>query len=383
VRSPALEDEARANAATGLAPDGWRTIADVRMHADGRAAQHADALGARAFAIGRDVWFGTNEFRPGTVEGDALIRHELTHVDQQARASAGSSTVQLDTKPGKTPALTPDLEVRHGDWLIARFHVKSVQFPVTVGVAEMPRIVAAIPAIAAAIEEANARISDQAFRVATCAIASATTRFTTLAGKPVLVLDAKNADAATARHELGHATFHYLRQIPDGSKNPLRGSALAVTDIFLRLAATKPVKASKVSSDGTPSEQELPAGLWIADPPQWSGARKLPSEHPWDDADEFFASAREGYLVDRRGLEAAVARFTKLDPAVRVPAAQLLATLGALTGGKAPPKVSPGPDAAKELGRIPQAGAVEDTLDSIINDTLRWALDPTTIPGAK
>jgi uncharacterized protein DUF4157 len=61
----------------------------VRVHTDAGAARLADKLNARAFTYGRDIAFGTGEYRPGTLIGDALIAHELAHVVQQ---SGGGST---------------------------------------------------------------------------------------------------------------------------------------------------------------------------------------------------------------------------------------------------------------------------------------------------
>ena len=55
----------------------------VRVHTDVTAARLADKLNARAFTYGQDIAFGTGEYRPGTLIGDALIAHELAHVVQQ------------------------------------------------------------------------------------------------------------------------------------------------------------------------------------------------------------------------------------------------------------------------------------------------------------
>lgn len=61
---------------------------DVRVHADPSAASLSRDLGARAFTIGSHVAFGSGEYRPGTVAGDALLAHELAHVVQQTGGSA-------------------------------------------------------------------------------------------------------------------------------------------------------------------------------------------------------------------------------------------------------------------------------------------------------
>lgn len=60
----------------------------VRLHADATGAKLSDQLNARAFAIGSHVAFGSGEFSPGTIAGDALIAHELAHVVQQGGAES-------------------------------------------------------------------------------------------------------------------------------------------------------------------------------------------------------------------------------------------------------------------------------------------------------
>src|SRR5262245_12926714 len=55
----------------------------VRVHTDGNAASAADAMGARAFTHGSDVFLGSGE-RPSDL---GLMAHELTHVVQQGGAA--------------------------------------------------------------------------------------------------------------------------------------------------------------------------------------------------------------------------------------------------------------------------------------------------------
>lgn len=55
----------------------------VRIHTGPSAQEVAGTLGARAFAMGRDVVFGGGQYRPGTRAGRHLLAHELTHVVQQ------------------------------------------------------------------------------------------------------------------------------------------------------------------------------------------------------------------------------------------------------------------------------------------------------------
>jgi hypothetical protein len=73
-----------------------RSLGDVRVHDDARAAASARSIHARAYAVGRDVVFGTGEYAPGTVAGRRLLAHELAHTVQQAGAG---STGDLEIGP--------------------------------------------------------------------------------------------------------------------------------------------------------------------------------------------------------------------------------------------------------------------------------------------
>lgn len=68
----------------------------VRVHADAESAALSHALGARAFTVGRDVFFGAGRFAPGTPAGRRLLAHELAHTVQQ-RGAAEHALVQRDT----------------------------------------------------------------------------------------------------------------------------------------------------------------------------------------------------------------------------------------------------------------------------------------------
>jgi peptidoglycan hydrolase-like protein with peptidoglycan-binding domain len=55
----------------------------VRLHDDATASTLAKGVNARAFTIGRDIFFKQGEFRPDTNDGRRLVAHELAHVLQQ------------------------------------------------------------------------------------------------------------------------------------------------------------------------------------------------------------------------------------------------------------------------------------------------------------
>jgi hypothetical protein len=59
----------------------------VRVHTDAPAAESARAERARAYTVGTDIVFGAGQYAPGSREGQRLIAHELTHVQQQTGAA--------------------------------------------------------------------------------------------------------------------------------------------------------------------------------------------------------------------------------------------------------------------------------------------------------
>lgn len=65
-------------------------FSNVRVHTDGKAAESARSVNARAYTVGRDVVFGAGSYRPASSEGKRLIAHELTHVLQQKHTASSA-----------------------------------------------------------------------------------------------------------------------------------------------------------------------------------------------------------------------------------------------------------------------------------------------------
>ena len=59
----------------------------VRVHTDAQAAEAARAVNARAFTIGQNIVFGSDQYPPASGYLDTLLAHELTHVVQQTTAA--------------------------------------------------------------------------------------------------------------------------------------------------------------------------------------------------------------------------------------------------------------------------------------------------------
>jgi hypothetical protein len=66
------------------------SFSDVKVHTDTTSASISGDMNARAFTIGNHVAFGSSEYKPGSLAGDALLAHELAHVQQQKGNTANS-----------------------------------------------------------------------------------------------------------------------------------------------------------------------------------------------------------------------------------------------------------------------------------------------------
>jgi hypothetical protein len=69
-------------------------LSDVRVHTGAEAERSADALDARAFAIGGDIHFGASQYAPDSPGGLHLLAHEVAHTVQQ-RPRAGDGDLAL------------------------------------------------------------------------------------------------------------------------------------------------------------------------------------------------------------------------------------------------------------------------------------------------
>ncbi|SHH71312.1 DUF4157 domain-containing protein [Massilia sp. CF038] len=71
----------------------------VRVHTSALAARSAQAMGAAAYTVGRDVVFGAGRYAPHTASGKQLLAHELSHVIQQ-----GQGALRIDMQDAGAPA---------------------------------------------------------------------------------------------------------------------------------------------------------------------------------------------------------------------------------------------------------------------------------------
>src|SRR5215467_6933383 len=88
LRSPGRPLDA---AARGLMESRFgHDFGNVRVHADDRAAESAQAVNAKAYAVGNNIVFNRGEYQPRSAAGLRSLAHELTHVVQQTATGGGS-----------------------------------------------------------------------------------------------------------------------------------------------------------------------------------------------------------------------------------------------------------------------------------------------------
>lgn len=98
-------------------------FSQVRIHVGEAAARSAQAVNARAYAVGRDVVFGAGQYRPEESGGRTLLAHELTHVCQQS-AQLTPSVQRQEVLPPTSAAPSDAVVQKHIDGaLTAQGHV--------------------------------------------------------------------------------------------------------------------------------------------------------------------------------------------------------------------------------------------------------------------
>jgi len=72
-------------------------LSGVRVHTDDESAALNRELNAQAFTVGSDIFMAEGKYNPASTEGQGLLAHELTHVEQQG--GFGNQGVQREGAP--------------------------------------------------------------------------------------------------------------------------------------------------------------------------------------------------------------------------------------------------------------------------------------------
>lgn len=79
-------------------------LSAVRIHTDEAAAHAAAELGASAYTIGQDIYFGAGRYAPSDAGGMHLLAHEAAHTVQHLAGSAPPAHFKLDVSTPTDPA---------------------------------------------------------------------------------------------------------------------------------------------------------------------------------------------------------------------------------------------------------------------------------------
>jgi hypothetical protein len=82
-------------------------LSDVRLHSGPAATDLNDGMSARAFTVGRDIFFRDGLPATDTTDGQSLLAHELTHTVQQSGVRRSTGTIRRE---GTTAVLGKDAE---------------------------------------------------------------------------------------------------------------------------------------------------------------------------------------------------------------------------------------------------------------------------------
>jgi hypothetical protein len=112
-RGQGLDEDTRSTMEQSLGHD----LSDVRVHTDGDAHDLNEAVGARAFTAGSDVFFKSGTYDPSSSSGRELLGHELTHVVQQrsGMSGLGAGEVSHPSDPAEQHAEAVGKQIASGE----------------------------------------------------------------------------------------------------------------------------------------------------------------------------------------------------------------------------------------------------------------------------
>ncbi|RYY37578.1 MAG: DUF4157 domain-containing protein [Sphingobacteriaceae bacterium] len=110
----------------------------VRIHDDGKAAQSAQSINAKAYTHGKNIVFNKNTDHT-TVDGRHLLAHELSHIVQQSAPGAATNLIQRQPLSPDVDTQVPAVDMREtvdpytasalGSVEVSRFKTGSAEIP--------------------------------------------------------------------------------------------------------------------------------------------------------------------------------------------------------------------------------------------------------------
>lgn len=147
--APGLDSDTRGTMEQRIGVD----LGGVRVHTGEGAARAAEGLNARAFTVGKDMFFGRGQYDPGSTAGRRLIAHETAHTIQQAGGTAGVQRIQRagtakgnasgsTDKTDETAAKLDRLESKN--WMIDFTKPDGLAGTITLPALELPNVAGAL-----------------------------------------------------------------------------------------------------------------------------------------------------------------------------------------------------------------------------------------------
>jgi len=94
----------------------------VKIHTGNYAVQSSEALGAKAFTVGNDIYFNHNKFSPTSRAGIHLLAHELTHTLQQKGRARKIQKEEKDKDPTYAPKPEIDFNLLMPEFQLKLYH---------------------------------------------------------------------------------------------------------------------------------------------------------------------------------------------------------------------------------------------------------------------
>ena len=114
-----------------------KSVSDIRVHSDPRAAEICAEQSAAAVTFGNRIVFGENRYKPSSLLGRALIAHEVAHVLE--RGSNSTSSLETASAVTATPATSEVARVERKSTLTRLLEVWKKVKTATAPVSENPR----------------------------------------------------------------------------------------------------------------------------------------------------------------------------------------------------------------------------------------------------
>jgi len=103
-------------------------LSRVRVHTGEESNRAAEAVHARAFAIGQDIHFAKAQYQPTQPEGKKLLAHEVAHTVQQSEAAPARPSTLDVSKPGDAAEREAD---RAADAVVGGLPIRLTSRPAT------------------------------------------------------------------------------------------------------------------------------------------------------------------------------------------------------------------------------------------------------------